>query len=108
MITVRQIEKLINNGSYERLLQDLMSPRPEGSVRIIRQIGSPRIGAAAMGMIRLDELSQSSVSLCPKLLRMVLRAQQPDGGWGDLMTTALCVRALLIDTGSGPAVQQGL
>ena len=42
--------------------------------------------------------------LCPKLIRTIIAKQDPDGGWGDLMLTALCIRALSINNGSGDAV----
>jgi hypothetical protein len=61
-----------------------------------------------MSMIRLDELNQSSTPIFGNLLRTILAAQESDGGWGDIAVTAVCVRALLLDRGSGPAVERAV
>src|SRR5437764_9870979 len=61
-----------------------------------------------MAIIRLDELNQSYVPLCAKLIRSLIATQQKDGGWGDLMATALAIRALSCCRGQGLAIQQGL
>src|SRR5688572_3608149 len=50
---------------------------------------------SALAMIRLDELSQAHHPFYRRLLNVILTSQQSDGGWGDLLTTALCVRALI-------------
>ncbi len=107
MMTVRQIEKLWNTKGYTRLLGDLLSGRPEASARLETEL----LGAlpvAALAIIRLDELSQSHVCLCDKLLRTLLAAQESDGGWGDPAVTALCLRALSCDGGAGLAIERGL
>jgi hypothetical protein len=59
-------------------------------------------------VIRLDELNQSHVPLCAKLIRAVLAAQESDGGWGDVITTSLCLRALLCSNGDGDAIARGM
>jgi hypothetical protein len=64
--------------------------------------------AAAIAMIRLDELSQAHVPFYQKLLHRVLSRQEADGGWGDPMTTALCLRALLAGRGHGPVIDRGM
>jgi hypothetical protein len=64
--------------------------------------------AAAVAMVRLDELAQSHVRLFGKLLRTVLTSQEPDGGWGDPVATALCLRALMCSRGQGVAIERGL
>src|SRR5690606_7415705 len=51
---------------------------------------------------------QAHVALYPRLVRTLLNTQEADGGWGDPMTTALCLRALLLSNGSGDAVDAGL
>lgn len=107
MITVRQIEKLWAAKAYERLLEQMLFPRPESSDRL-RGLLTGSLPAAAMAVIRLDELSQSHAKLYSELVRTVVNAQRADGGWGDVMTTALCLRALLCGNGNGPAVQRGL
>jgi hypothetical protein len=61
-----------------------------------------------MAIIRLDELAQSHVLLYSKLLKIVLTAQESDGGWGDPLTTAIALRALFTSRGQGLAIQRGL
>jgi hypothetical protein len=86
---------------------ELLSTRTEGSYRLENELGNS-LGAAALGIIRLDELEQSHHPLNRKLLNVVLLAQEVDGGWGDPLRTALSVRALLCSRGEGPAVERGL
>jgi hypothetical protein len=107
MITVKQMERAWNARQYERLYRDLVAFRPEATLRMDFESGwaAP---AAAMALIRMDELSQSHAPLFGKLLRALIATQQPDGGWGDVTTTALCLRALLCGDGHGLAVEQGL
>jgi hypothetical protein len=107
MITVRQIERLWDAKAYERLFGELAAARPEGSLRLGVDINRT-VPAAALAIIRLDELSQSHVKLYPKLLKVLLTNQEADGGWGDLITTAFCLRALLCGTGNGLAIERGL
>jgi hypothetical protein len=107
MITVRQIERLWYAKAYDRLLQQLVAPRPEGSDQLLSHL-SGSLPAAAMAVIRLDELAQSFAPIYGELIRTILRAQRPDGGWGDVMTTALCLRALFCGNGNGQAIDQGV
>jgi hypothetical protein len=107
MITVRQIERAWSARTYEKLFRELVAARPEAAFRFEMEQGRA-VPAAAMAVIRLDELSQSYVSVCGKLLRAIIAAQESDGGWGDAMTTALCVRALLCSAGDGVALDRGL
>jgi hypothetical protein len=107
MITVRQIDRLWSAKAYDRLLEQLVSPRPEASDRLLAQLGGA-LPAAAMAVIRLDELSQSFVPLYSQLVRTILAAHRPDGGWGDVQITALCLRALLCGKGNGSAIDRGI
>ena len=107
MITIRQIERAWIARNYEKLFRELVSGRPESAFRFESEQGRA-VPAAAMGVIRLDELSQSHVPLAGTLVRAMIAAQEADGGWGDVMTTALCVRALLCSEGDGVAVERGL
>ena len=66
------------------------------------------VPAAALSLIRLDELEQAHNPLSRKLLNVLLVGQELDGGWGDPLTTALCLRALLCGHGQGQAVQRAL
>jgi hypothetical protein len=61
-----------------------------------------------MAVIRLDELAQSYVPLSGELVRTILNSQRHDGGWGDVMVTALCLRALMCGRGHGVAIDFGL
>ena len=94
MITVRHIERLFSDQHHRRLYRELIAPRPEANFALEAALGRA-VPTAALALIRLDELTQAHTPLYRRLLNVVLTAQQPDGGWGDLMTTAVCVRALL-------------
>ena len=107
MMTVRQIERLWGSRNYDRLFHDLLAARPEAALRLGVDTTRP-VCAAALGVIRLDELSQAHASVSATLIRTIIAAQQADGGWGDLVTTALCLRALFTGGGNGAVVQQGL
>jgi hypothetical protein len=107
MVTVRQIERHWNKKAYDRLFKDLVSVRLEGLYRPERQAAAATL-AAAMAVIRLDELSQTHVPLYGKLVRAILSAQEADGGWGDPAVSALCVRALQCSRGEGLAITRGL
>jgi hypothetical protein len=108
MITVRQIEKLWNGKAFDRLLEQLLSPRPESSPQLLGGLSGSSAAAAAMAVIRLDELTQSYVPFYSQLIRILIAAQREDGGWGDTMTTALCLRALLCGQGNGQAIERGM
>jgi hypothetical protein len=107
MMTVRHIERLWNSKSYHRLYQDLVAARPEASFGFERELAT-LTGVSALAVIRLDELSQSHVPICSRLVRTILTSQHEDGGWGDLATTALCLRALMCGNGDGVAIERGL
>jgi len=107
MTTLRQIERLWAARRYEPLFRQLLAARPEASFRLEIELARA-VPAAALALIRLDELCQSHQPLAAELLRTLLSAQENDGGWGDPMTTALCLRALLTGRGSGAAVDRGL
>lgn len=107
MLTVRQIERQWEAKAHDRLFGRLVAARPEAALRLGIHTARP-VPVAAMAIIRLDELSQSHVKLYPKLLRTILAAQQADGGWGDVVTTAICLRALLCGNGNGLAIERGL
>jgi hypothetical protein len=107
MTTVRQIERWWNAGEYARLGRELLVSRLEDAPQL-RQACASAVPAAALAMIRLDELNQSHAPLYARLLRRVLAAQEADGGWSDPLTTALVLRALLGCQGTGPAVDGAL
>jgi hypothetical protein len=107
MVTVRHIERLFSEQQHRRLYRELIAARPEANFALEPTLGRV-VPTAALGLIRLDELALAHTAIYRRLLNVVLTAQQPDGGWGDLMATAVCVRALLCGGGEGAAVRRGL
>jgi hypothetical protein len=107
MITVRQLERLWQARDYGRMIRSCMEMKAENSMRLEAACGRAA-PAAAMAVIRLDELSQGHMPFCGQMVRVVLAAQEADGGWGDALTTGLCVRALMCGHGDGPAIERGL
>jgi hypothetical protein len=108
MVTVRQMERDWEARKYEKLLAALTAARPEESFAFDPAAGRA-IPAAAVALVRLDELNQSHVPLYARLVRAVLAAQSAtDGGWGDPAVTALCLRALMACRGNGLAIERGL
>src|SRR5438067_3818408 len=108
MQTVRQIERLWNARQYEKLFRQLVANRPEASFGL--ELETPgSASAAAMGIIRLDELNQAHVPLYNAFIRALVACQDKDGGWVDAMTTTLCLRALMLGRNTGgQAIQRGL
>ena len=107
MMTTRHIERLFSDHQHRKLYRDLIVGRPEATFAL-EPVLARVVPIAALGMIRLDELGQNTCAVYRRLLSVVLTAQQVDGGWGDPMVTAICVRALLCGGGSGAAVARGL
>src|SRR4051794_29446553 len=106
MITIRHIERLFSDHQHPRLYRELIAGRPEAAVGL-EAVLARVVPIAALGMIRLDELSQSHTSMYRRLLGVVLTSQQADGGWGNAMISALALRALLGSGGGhGPAVER--
>src|SRR5579859_1940735 len=107
MMTVRQIERHWEAKSYDRLMGELLTARPESGFRLGLD-PTRAVCPAALAIIRLDELEQSHAKIYPKLIKTILLAQEADGGWGDLVTTAMCLRALFCGQGHGLAIERGL
>ena len=107
MQTTRQIERHWNARQYDRLARELLAARPENSPRLVAEL-SRAVPAAALALIRLDELNQANHPLCGKLIRTVLAAQEGDGGWGDPIISALCLRALMCNRGLGVSIDRGI
>jgi hypothetical protein len=107
MTTARRIERLWNAKDYVRLLGELLAGRAEDFTRV-RTDTDARLATAALAVVRLDEFNQSYTPFFAALIRVLLAAQQADGGWGCPMTTALCVRALATGRGHGVAIERGL
>src|SRR4051812_9397212 len=98
MTTIRRIERAWTSKQHERLFRELAAARPEATFPIDFE-GGWAIPAAALAIIRMEELNQAHVPLCNQLIRVLLAAQEADGGWGDVAATALCIRALLCGGG---------
>jgi len=107
MLTSRKIEKLWDDRQYTRILDELISPRVE-SVAKPELDQAPAASAAALALIRLDELHQAHAPACPKLIRALVALQEADGGWGDVALTALCLRALSLQNGHGLTIDRGM
>jgi hypothetical protein len=107
MMTVRQIEKRWDARQYQRLLDELVAARPE-AVAMTRLEGGVAVAAAALAVVRLSELNQSAAPISRQHLRTMLAAQEADGGWGEPLLSALCLRALLLDSGTGAAVDAAI
>ena len=107
MVTVRQLERLWQEKAFARMSALLLEMRPESSLRLAQDCArlSP---VAALAVIRLDELSQAHTPFCSKMIRTILAAQEQDGGFGDVLGTALCIRALSCANGHGLAIERGL
>lgn len=58
MQTIKHIERLWTARKYELLFRELIATRPEASFRLEIELATCT-PAAAMAMIRLDELNQS-------------------------------------------------
>jgi hypothetical protein len=107
MLTSRQVERIWNQGQFQLLSSLCLEMRPEYSARLLADL-SGSVPAAALAVIRFDEFGQSHLPLVTRLLRHILAAQEPDGGWGNPLLTALALRALLTCSGDGPAIDRGL
>ena len=107
MTTVRQIQRLWSAKAFDKLLQHLLLPRAEASPRLMAELKGP-VAAAAMVVIRLDEMTQTFAPLYAEAVRTLIATQMPSGGWGDPMLTALCLRALMCGRGHGTAIDRGL
>jgi hypothetical protein len=107
MITVKQIQRLWDNRQYDRLIGELLGPRAEDSERLRASL-TGSLPAAALALIRLDELNQAHVPLAQKLIRRLLVSQSADGGWDDPLITALCTRALMTTGGQGPCIDRAI
>jgi hypothetical protein len=120
MQTVKYIERLWSARRYETLLGELVACRADAQFLPLLQTDAPSTPgttpvatsgstpAAAMAMIRLDELAQSGAPVYHKFLVCLLATQESDGGWGDPIISALCLRALLGSRGGGEAIDRGL
>src|SRR4051794_40933993 len=103
MQTTRQIERLWSARQYDRLARELLAGRVENSPRLAAEL-SRAVPAAALAIVRLDELNQPLHPLNGVLIRTIIAAQEGDGGWGDVLVSVLCLRALMCNKGQGIAI----
>lgn len=105
MITLRQLERWWNAGQWAAAVRELSAGRADVPGDLVHDLASPH-AAAAMILIRLDELHQPFVPLASRLRRFLVAQQQADGGWDNAATTALCLRALREGDGGGLVIQR--
>lgn len=107
MLTVRQIERWWRGGGHERILSELSAGRVEATGEVKTLLVGP-VSAAALAVIRLDELNQSAHPLASEFVHYIITHENAAGGWADAATTALCVRALSCSRGHGVVIDRGL
>src|SRR5438046_4697757 len=107
MQTLRQIERLWSTRQDGRLSRELLAARPEYSARRLTE-RSASVPCAALALIRLDELNQGHRPVNQTLIRAIIAAQEGDGGWGDPLVSAICLRALLCNGGHGLSIDRGI
>jgi hypothetical protein len=107
MQTTRQIERTWLARQYDRLVRDILGPRGEYSPRLVVEL-SNSVAAAALVVIRLDELNQGAHPLNGTMIRHIIAAQEGDGGWGDPLVSALCLRALACARGQGVCLDRAI
>lgn len=108
MTTIRQIERLWDEQAYARLARTLLDGRTDVDPALAGRVARSTVAAAALALIRLDEMSQNARPLCSRLVRALIAMQQPDGGWGDVAATVLAIRALRCARGDGVVIARGL
>ena len=107
MITLRQIERLWNAREYNRLTRELLAFRVEDSARLRASLDGAT-AAAALGLIRLEELNQAYATIALKFVRCIIASQDSQGGWDSPALTSLCIRALLTSSGHGLVIDRGI
>jgi len=107
MTTPRLLERLWNERKYPQLIDLLRAGRADLDPAVATRLTGPT-AAAALAVIRLDELGQSLHPFASVAIRALIASQQPDGGWGDLAVTAMALRALRCSRGTGHVVTRGM
>jgi len=101
------MERLWNARSFEKLLRDMLANRVDAMFALEAEMNiAPAAVAAAI--VRMDELGQAHLPLASTFIKFLITVQQEDGGWGDVATTALCIKALMTGGGQGSSVDRGL
>jgi hypothetical protein len=107
MTTVRQLERLWDDRQFARLASAICAGRSDIDPDLVPTF-TDSVAAAALAVIRLDELGQTPHPLAGRLVRALLAAQLPDGGWGEVATSALAIRALRCGRGEGLGIARGV
>lgn len=106
MTTVRQMQSWMSDGQHGRAIAELSQFRGDLPAEIVRELNGSAIAAVALAAIRLQELNQQRTTLYRGLLARLVGLQLADGGWGDVLPSALAIRALLGDASTrGDAIR---
>lgn len=108
MTSVRQIDGLWSEGRTRQLVTELTRFRPDFPASLIDSLSSSAVVAAALAMMRLQELDQTLFASYEGLERKLLASQAEDGSFGSIPVTALACRALLVEPTSSEALRKGL
>ena len=97
MLTPNKLGRLWKANKYRQIMREVLAARPEAKLGLDERLGGP-LAAAALTLLRLGELNQTSLPLADDLRGRLLVARNRDGSWGEpadrAVLTALCVRAL--------------
>lgn len=108
MTTTKQIERLWDERAYPRLARLILESRCDIDPGLVGRIARSTVAAAALAVIRLDELAQNARPIAQRLVRALIAMQQPDGGWGDVAVSVLAIRALRCACGDGAVIARGV
>jgi len=108
MTTIRQINGLWSEGRTRQLVAELTRYRPDFPPTLIDALASNPLAAAALAMIRLQELDQTLLATYDGLKRKLLDAQENDGSFGSIAVTVLACRALLTEASASESLRKGL
>jgi hypothetical protein len=114
MMTVKHMERLWRANRPAKLLADVTEGRGgtgwAGRLAELNFAGGNHnlapltpLAAAAAALLRLDDLGQGHAAFAKTLRSRLRQGQRPDGTWGDLGLTALCVRVLTTPADAGAA-----
>lgn len=108
MTSVRQIDGLWSEGRTRQLVTELTRFRPDFPASMIDSVSSSPVVAAALAMVRLQELDQTLLASYEGLKRKLLASQAADGSFGSIPITVLACRALLAEPTGAEALRKGL
>jgi len=106
MLTHRHIERLWNQEDHRKLFAALAVGRAEFPADVVAELAGRPLSTAALAVIRLAELNQTRCAVFPRLVNFLLASRDIDHIWGDVMTSAMVIRALRVVVSSGPVVDE--